>query len=107
MNTKQTEARRQVAERIAAPTIGKVAPAVYRELVADMEAALDAAREWALIDAAHQECDLCAGVDGYNPTPVLTAGNYVHRNDPPHGLAGIYCKDPRIRALLTTIRNGE
>lgn len=31
---------RETAERIAAPTIGKVAPAVYREIVADIEQAL-------------------------------------------------------------------
>lgn len=57
--------------------------------------------------AARQECVFCAGVEGYNPLPVKAAlpietdaGNYVHRNDPPHGLAGVYCKAPLIRALL-------
>ena len=36
---------RDTAERIAAPTIGKVAPAVYREIVADIETALRNERE--------------------------------------------------------------
>lgn len=57
-------------------------------------------RETALRDAARLECIFCAGVDGFNPLPVeVEAGNYVHRNEPPNGQAGVYCKASRINAL--------
>lgn len=55
---------RETAERIAAPTIGKVAPDVYREIVADIEQALRR--------ASNRVCDKCesdmADGSGFCPT---------------------------------------
>lgn len=82
-----TETNRQVAERIAKAHVNW--PQGYKAFaraVAAIEAALDAERERALLDAARQECVFCAGVGGYNSTPVQAAlpaetdaGSYVHR----------------------------
>lgn len=103
---------REIAEEIAE---GVTNQEYHNRKLADrIEKALRDERERALGDAACQECVFCAGVEGYNPSPVqaalpveMDAGNYVHRNDPPHGLAGVYCTAQRIRALITAIRNGE
>ena len=92
------------------PSVSSLRRAAHR-LRHRIEPAVNAERERALLDAARKECVFCAGVDGYNSTPVQAAlpaetdaGNYVHRNDPPHGLAGSYCKTPRIRALITEVK---
>jgi hypothetical protein len=88
-------------------TCGQLPCARLRPIRDALEAVRRDERQRALTDAARQECVFCAGVEGYNPSPVKAAlpvetdaGSYVHRNDPPHGLAGIYCKAPRIRALI-------
>lgn len=69
-------------------------------LVNAILSALRNERERALRDAARLECVFCAGADGFNPLPVeVEAGNYVHRNEPLNGQAGVYCKASRINAL--------
>lgn len=95
-------------------TCGQLPCARLRPLRDALKAVARDERERALTDAARQECVFCAGVEGYNPLPVpaalpieTDAGNYVHRNDPPHGLAGVYCKAQRIRALITAIRKED
>lgn len=92
---------RTTAERIAYKYLDRAFGSA--KLQADIEKALRDERDRALADAARQECAFCAGVEGYNATAVKadTDDGYVHRNDPPHGLAGVYCKAPRIRALMS------
>ncbi len=80
---------------------------IYSNTVEAIEAALNAERVRALSDAACQECVFCAGVEGYNPLPVEAKDSYVHNDDPPHGLAGVYCKAPRIRALITATKDSR
>lgn len=81
---------------------GQLPCARLRPLRDALEAVRQDARERALTEAARLECVFCAGVPGFNPDPVeVEAGNYVHRNEPPDRQAGVYCKAPRIRALIT------
>lgn len=54
-----TETLGEIAQRILAPTIGKVAPAVYRELVSETVEALRNERERAAksLDERVRQCD--------------------------------------------------
>lgn len=104
-----TEAKSTRGEQIAQAAFDQDdAPESVSELADAIDEALRNERERALVDAAKLECVFCAGVEGLNPLPVvIEGGSYVHRNQPPKGLAGIYCKAPRIRALASAIRNSE
>lgn len=53
-----TETLEEVVQRILAPTIGKVAPAVYRELVSETVAVLRNERQRAVDIARGEDCGL-------------------------------------------------